>query len=89
MIDYPTAEERRMEAQRLLDGLAPRWVAERMRSADYTIGKATIRLWKRGERVPDLEDLLRLVEATQRPLDPDLRMRIFGDQPGKDASAAG
>jgi transcriptional regulator with XRE-family HTH domain len=59
---------------------------------DYNIGKATVRLWKRGERVPDLEDLLRLVDATQRPLDPELRTRIFGgslDPPEKDELAAG
>jgi hypothetical protein len=80
MIDYPTTEERRSEAQRLLDGLAPRWVAERMRTVDYNIGKATVRLWKRGERVPDLEDLLRLVVATGRPLSRDLHDRIFGSQ---------
>jgi hypothetical protein len=89
MIDYPTTEERRSEAQRLLDGLAPRWVANRMSAVDdYSIGKATVRLWKRGERVPDLEDLLRLVDATQRPLDPELRTRLFGDPPLKDEAAS-
>jgi hypothetical protein len=82
MIDFPSPEERSAEAKRLLEGLAPKWVANRMSAVDdYSIGKATVRLWKRGERVPDLEDLLRLVVATGRPLRRDLHERIFGGDP--------
>ena len=84
MIDFPTPEERRTEAQRLLEGLNGQWVAERM-----GISKATVRLWRRGERIPDLEDLLRLPDATQRPLDVGLRARIFGGESGKREPAAG
>jgi transcriptional regulator with XRE-family HTH domain len=73
MIDFPTKAERRIEAQRLLEGLNSQWVAERFGNS-----KATVRLWKSGERTPKLEDLLRLVVATGRPLSPDLHGRIFG-----------
>jgi transcriptional regulator with XRE-family HTH domain len=79
VIDFPTSEERRAEAQRLLEGLSGPWVAGRMTGEDYSVSKATIRLWRSGERIPDLEDLLRLPEATGRPLDEQLRARIFGD----------
>jgi hypothetical protein len=81
VIDFPTAEERRTEAQRLLDGLGGQWVAERMSMAGYSVSKATVRLWRRGERIPDLEDLLRLPAATDRPLDPALYRRLFGQPP--------
>ena len=81
MIDFPTDEERRAEAQRLIDGLSGRWVAERMTSDGRKIGKETINLWRNGKRIPDLEDLIRLTYATGRPLDPQLRTRIFGGDP--------
>jgi transcriptional regulator with XRE-family HTH domain len=71
MIDFPTKAERRTEAQRLLEGLNSQWVAERFGNS-----KATVRLWKSGERTPKLEDLLRLVVATGRPLSRDLQQRI-------------
>jgi transcriptional regulator with XRE-family HTH domain len=76
MIDFPTREERRTEAQRLLEGLNGQWVADRM-----GISKAKVSKWKRGERVPNLEDLLRLPDATGRALDPVLHERIFGQRP--------
>ena len=85
MIDFPTPEERRAEAQRLLEGLGGQWVADRMSHGDYSVSKATVRLWRRGERIPDLEDLLRLPAATGRPLDPKLKARIFADDPPDDA----
>lgn len=92
MIDFPSAEERRAEAQRLLEGLGGQWVADRMSVGDYTVSKATIRLWRRGERIPDLEDLLRLPAATGRALDQDLYERLFGqvgdDVPAKDRRRA-
>lgn len=81
MIDFPTPEERRAEAQRLLDGLNGQYVADRM-----GVSKATVRLWRRGDRIPDLEDLLRLPEATQRPLDAGLQARVFGGTHPKDAA---
>ena len=85
MIEYPTAEERRAEAKRLLDGLSGQWVADRMTDDEHHVSKATVRLWRRGDRIPDLEDLLRLADATQRPLSPLLRARIFGGaEPGKE-----
>jgi transcriptional regulator with XRE-family HTH domain len=39
------------------------------------ISKATVRLWRRGERIPEMQDLLRLPKATNRPLNPTLRSR--------------
>jgi transcriptional regulator with XRE-family HTH domain len=72
MIDFPTRAERRIEAQRLLEGLSPQWVAERFGNS-----KPTVSLWKQGTRIPNLEDLLRLVVATGRPLSRDLHDRIF------------
>jgi transcriptional regulator with XRE-family HTH domain len=71
MIDLPTPEERKAEAQRLLAGLNGQWVAERMDR-----DRNTIALWKSGKRIPDLEDLLRLPDATNRPLSTSLRERL-------------
>jgi len=71
MIDLPTPEERRTEAQRLLAGLNGQWVAERMSEKRSTISK-----WRRGERTPSLEDLLRLPGATGRPLAAHLQDRL-------------
>jgi transcriptional regulator with XRE-family HTH domain len=71
MIDLPTPEERKAEAQRLLDGLTGAWVAERMDR-----DRNTIALWKSGKRIPDLEDLLRLPGATNRPLTAQMQERL-------------
>ena len=71
MIDLPTPEERCLEAKRLLEGLNGQWVADRV-----GVSKATVRLWRRGERIPDLEDLLRLPGATGRSLDPAIAERV-------------
>lgn len=77
MIDFPTPEERRKEAQRLLEGLTAAWVAERI-----GMSKATVSKWKRGERIPDLEHLLRLPDATNRPLAASLQERLLGHSAG-------
>ena len=66
---------------RLLEALPGQWVAERMSGDGYSVSKATVRLWRRGDRIPDLEDLLRMPAATGRPLNPRLRARIFGSEP--------
>src|SRR6185312_14182507 len=71
MIDLPTPEERRAEAQRLLAGLNGEYVAQRMGEKRSTISK-----WRRGERTPSLEDLLRLPGATGRPLAGHLQARL-------------
>jgi transcriptional regulator with XRE-family HTH domain len=71
MIDLPTPEERRTEAQRLLAGLNGQYVAERMGESKSTISK-----WRRGERTPSLEDLLRLPGATGRQLAGHLQDRL-------------
>lgn len=89
MIDFPTPEERRAEAQRLLEALPGQWVADRMSGNGYSVDKATVRLWRRGERIPSLEALLRMPAATGRPLNPQLHARIFGGEtepgePGKE-----
>jgi hypothetical protein len=81
VIDFPSPEERREEAMRLLEALPGQWVAERMSDGGYSVSKATVRLWRRGDRVPELEDLLRMPAATGRPLDPKLRARIFDGEP--------
>lgn len=71
MIDLPTPEERKTEAQRLLAGLTGAWVAKRMGR-----DRNTIALWTSGKRTPNLEDLLRLPGATKRPLSASLQERL-------------
>lgn len=68
----PTRDERRAEARRLLDGLNGQWVARRM-----GMGDATISAWRRGDRVPDLGDLLALAIAVGRPLAAELDDRVI------------
>ena len=70
-MNAPDRGTRRSEARRLLEGLNARWVAERM-----GVGDATVSAWRRGDRVPELGDLLALAIAVGRPLDRELDAQI-------------